>query len=1361
MNKQQKSKALLRSILSVLLCVAMLAGSIGLPIFATETAEESANLLTNGDFESGITGWTKSAGSNGTVDVETVDANSYLQITSSGGSKSQAWAHVSGLQVGQKIIVSGRYYAEKTLNSVKVFAHATNGTATTNGVFTNISLSTPTSDGWQDFSMEYTLPEGTYNGIRLRFEIMNAGDNNGNAVLFDDLKVCIESPEQEEAGEKLPLLQNGDFEAGAGSWVLYAQSTNSSTTIVEENGNKYLKMYSTGGDLCQTYDHIYGLEPGQTLYITGRYSKTGTTKAEVWAHGTVGSTTENGVYGKLELTEETNGEWAEFSFEYTIPEGKNGIRFRVSIDSTDGATVLFDDLQVYTDATDVALIAKEFREMLAAEAENYPTVNKNFQEGVTDTFPGQPANILINGDFNADSIGTGWTLGTVGSIVADAGADGSNALQISGTGAPVVPQIVEITGGAEYYVTYKYKVNEDQTSANPTVKFEFFASMTLDGGSYVAEKYVGTGGAIKDGQWHTVSGWIRPPANATVMKVMPRMLQSADQTVMFDDITITMTQAPFALSLVTDQIFYYTGAETGTFTTSVNTNYYPDLASAKVDFQVYDKMVEIWSATGIVSSNGVASATFDLTKLTQKEYPYCVKATIYNADGTVADASVQNIYIYDKPEYIDENGLFIKNGDEPFYPVMGYHVGYTDKENNHYAEAAAAGINLIQIYGSSAKDQLDALHEQGLMGVVTLYKNMKPAGADENIDYVTGVLSEEVVNHPALFGYILMDEVYLALSNPEKDMEASYRLIRMMDKKHPIVTMEAMATYYDECAKFVDLLFIDPYSDASDKNAYTATKTALNAVNHKKGVYALLCTYGTELTWDRAEDIRNNNYQALIAGADAVGYYAISDGVVRADNTTTALWNCEFDADPDYTVWDKVVEFGTVERDMAFDHFVYGKTPTFSQNLGEDYWYSSWMEADGSIYMIVLGMKDEQSVTAQIPLVSTDGNTFVGNFVAEIVAGISPSYTGAKNFSGNGTLNVTVEDTSAILYKITATSEPPVSSHKYEAVVTEPTCTEGGYTTYICECGDSYVADYTDPLGHDFTKKLVATTTLASDATCTEAAKYYYSCKRCEALGTETFTNGQPNGHDYEAAIIEPTCTENGYTTYTCHCGDSYVADFVDALGHDFTWKLVATTTLANPATCDKAAEYFYSCRHCEELDKEHTFTIGDPNGHAYEAIEVVDPTCTEDGYTVYSCAECGDSYVADHVEAHGHNVVLMEHQEATCDLNGYEYYACQHCGDEEYTIILEATGHSYEDGVCTECGDKDPNYKKPTIKDWFDKWFGSWFDKPGKPNNPTEPEVPSEPETPTEPSKPEKPSKPVKPGFGGIFDWFFGWWNW
>ena len=45
--------------------------------------------------------------------------------------------------------------------------------------------------------------------------------------------------------------------------------------------------------------------------------------------------------------------------------------------------------------------------------------------------------------------------------------------------------------------------------------------------------------------------------------------------------------------------------------------------------------------------------------------------------------------------------------------------------------------------------------------------------------------------------------------------------------------------------------------------------------------------------------------------------------------------------------------------------------------------------------------------------------------------------------------------------------EPECTEHSYDAVVTEPTCKESGYTTYTCSnCGDVYVGDYTDPVDH-------------------------------------------------------------------------------------------------------------------------------------------------------------------------------------------------------------------------------------------------------------------------------------------------------
>ena len=60
------------------------------------------------------------------------------------------------------------------------------------------------------------------------------------------------------------------------------------------------------------------------------------------------------------------------------------------------------------------------------------------------------------------------------------------------------------------------------------------------------------------------------------------------------------------------------------------------------------------------------------------------------------------------------------------------------------------------------------------------------------------------------------------------------------------------------------------------------------------------------------------------------------------------------------------------------------------------------------------------------------------------------------------------------------------------------------------------------------------------------------------AYGNDSLENARlhlgtldPNDH-YTATVTKPTCTAQGYTTYTCPCGNSYKDDYADALGHDY-----------------------------------------------------------------------------------------------------------------------------------------------------------------------------------------------------------------
>ena len=71
--------------------------------------------------------------------------------------------------------------------------------------------------------------------------------------------------------------------------------------------------------------------------------------------------------------------------------------------------------------------------------------------------------------------------------------------------------------------------------------------------------------------------------------------------------------------------------------------------------------------------------------------------------------------------------------------------------------------------------------------------------------------------------------------------------------------------------------------------------------------------------------------------------------------------------------------------------------------------------------------------------------------------------------------------------------------HSYTAVVTPPTCTEKGYTTHTCACGDSYVDTYTDALGHAWDSG-----TVTKQPTATETGVRTYTCTRCGETKTET-----------------------------------------------------------------------------------------------------------------------------------------------------------------------------------------------------------------------------------------------------------------
>ncbi len=115
--------------------------------------------------------------------------------------------------------------------------------------------------------------------------------------------------------------------------------------------------------------------------------------------------------------------------------------------------------------------------------------------------------------------------------------------------------------------------------------------------------------------------------------------------------------------------------------------------------------------------------------------------------------------------------------------------------------------------------------------------------------------------------------------------------------------------------------------------------------------------------------------------------------------------------------------------------------------------------------------------------------------------------------------------------------------HDYKAVVTEPTCTEQGYTTYICtKCNDSYVDNYTNALGHDFGEWKLTT-----PATCTESGVETRYCSRCNVTQTRDVDKSVHVFGEWKITTA-PTTISDGVKTRYCKNCDAFETESVGKL---------------------------------------------------------------------------------------------------------------------------------------------------------------------------------------------------------------------
>ena len=236
----------------------------------------------------------------------------------------------------------------------------------------------------------------------------------------------------------------------------------------------------------------------------------------------------------------------------------------------------------------------------------------------------------------------------------------------------------------------------------------------------------------------------------------------------------------------------------------------------------------------------------------------------------------------------------------------------------------------------------------------------------------------------------------------------------------------------------------------------------------------------------------------------------------------------------------------------------------------------------------------------------------------------------------------------------------------------DPTCTEPGCDAYeTCSRCDHTTYVERPALKHDLVNHD------AKAPTCTEIGwDAYKTCSRCDytTYAEQPALNHALVNHAAKAA----TCTEKGWNAYeTCSRCDYTTYAELPALNHDLVQHAAKAPTCTEPGW-----NAYDTCKNCDYT----TYAELPALNHDYQAV-TVEPTCETDGYTVFTCSRCKDSYTADPTDKLGHQFGAWSPngtgaQSADCLRQG-----CAHTGSTDCRKFTFRTAEGETLTFCPVCG--------------------------------------------------------------------------
>ena len=236
------------------------------------------------------------------------------------------------------------------------------------------------------------------------------------------------------------------------------------------------------------------------------------------------------------------------------------------------------------------------------------------------------------------------------------------------------------------------------------------------------------------------------------------------------------------------------------------------------------------------------------------------------------------------------------------------------------------------------------------------------------------------------------------------------------------------------------------------------------------------------------------------------------------------------------------------------------------------------------------------------------------------------------------------------------------------------TCTKPGWNAYdTCSRCDHTTRKELPALNHNLKQHA------AKAPTCTEKGwDAYKTCSRCDytTYAELPALNHALVQHDAQAA----TCTEIGWDAYkTCsRLGCNYTTyQEIPALKHDLVHHD------AKAPTCTEIGWNAYdTCSRCNYT----TYAELPALNHDYQAV-TVEPTCETDGYTVFTCSRCKDSYTADPTDKLGHQFGAWSPNETGSQSADCLRQGCAHTGSTDCRKFTFRTAEGETLTFCPVCG--------------------------------------------------------------------------